>query len=94
MEERHALNVPKCITCHESFPGTGVRAASSNGTSSNGDETECLRCAHDKHTPKMYSSANNMNPGSVPPELVVSSNIYNHGHVLNYSLMHSGSDTS
>ena len=34
-------------------------------------ETECVRCSRDKHIPKMYSIANNMNPGDVPPELTV-----------------------
>ena len=33
--------------------------------------TECVRCRRDKHIPKVYSTANNMNPGPVPPELVV-----------------------
>ena len=37
------------------------------------DETECLRCTSDKHSPKVYSSDNNMNPGCVPPELMVGS---------------------
>ena len=41
------------------------------------DKTECLRCACDKYNPKIYSSANNMDPGSVPSELVVSSSSYN-----------------
>ena len=26
-------------------------------------ESECLRCAREKHIPKFYSSANNINPG-------------------------------
>ena len=34
------------------------------------DETECLHCTRDKHSPKVY---NNMNPGCVPPELMVGS---------------------
>ena len=34
------------------------------------DDTQCVRCRHDKHVPKVYSS-NNMNPGPVPPELQV-----------------------
>ena len=32
---------------------------------------ECLRCTRDKYSPKLYSSANNMNPGVVPPQLMV-----------------------
>ena len=35
------------------------------------DDVECVRCSRDKHIPKMYSAANNMNPGSLPPELMV-----------------------
>ena len=34
-------------------------------------ERECVRCSRDKHIPNMYSCANNMNPGSVSPELMV-----------------------
>ena len=63
--------VPRCVTCLESFPGMNVRTVSVSS-----DETECLRCARDKYTPKIYSSANNMDPGSVLPELMVSSSSY------------------
>ena len=34
--------------------------------------TECLQCGRDKHSPKSYSCKNDMDPGSVPLELVVS----------------------
>ena len=50
----------KCITCMEAFPGLKVNSRS-----------ECVRCSRDKHTPKLYSMANNMNPGPVPSELQV-----------------------
>ena len=56
-----ALSSPTCITCMESFPGMRVTSKS-----------ECARCSRDKHTPKVFSEANNMNPGQVPPELQVS----------------------
>ena len=56
-----ALQVPSCTTCLEKFPGMDV-----NG------QSECFRCSRDKHLPKLYSSHNNMNPGPVPPELMVS----------------------
>ena len=56
-----ALSSPTCITCMESFPGMKVTFKS-----------ECARCSRDKHTPKVFSEANNMNPGQVPPELQVS----------------------
>ena len=55
-----ALSSPTCITCMESFPGLKVNSRS-----------ECARCSRDKHTPKLYSMANNMNPGPVPSELQV-----------------------
>ena len=61
-----SLQFLKCITCLERFPGMTVRALPAT------NETECLRCSHDKHLPKLFSSANNMNPGSLSPELVVS----------------------
>ena len=36
---------------------------------------ECQRCSRDKHIPKLYSSANNMDPGPIPSELQVGNNI-------------------
>ena len=33
---------------------------------------ECQRCSRDKHIPKPYSSANNMDPGPVQPKPQVS----------------------
>ena len=33
-------------------------------------QSEC-RCTRDKHSPKLHSSANNINPGVVPPQLMV-----------------------
>ena len=56
-----ALRSPTCITCMEAFPGLKVNSRS-----------ECVRCSRDKHAPKLYSMANNMNPGPVPSELQVS----------------------
>ena len=32
----------------------------------------CNRCRADSDVPKLYSAANNMDPGQVPPELSVS----------------------
>ena len=62
MKEFHSklstLKVSTCVTCLEGFPGLIVRSASVSSA-----ESECLRCARDKHIPKLYSSANNMNPG-------------------------------
>ena len=55
-----ALSSPTCITCMETFPGLKVNSRS-----------ECVRCSRDKHTPKLYSMANNINPGQVPSELQV-----------------------
>ena len=56
------LDTPVCATCSERFPGLQLHSNS----------TECLRCSRDKHTPKVYSSANNMSPGPIPPQLQVS----------------------
>ena len=41
--------------------------------------TECRRCNQDKHIPKLYSAANNMNPGTVPIQLQVN-------HLSNYCI--------
>ncbi len=60
-EHMASPNVLKCTPCFEQFPGIQLCSQS----------TECLRCSRDKRTPKLYSSANNMDPGSVPPELQV-----------------------
>ena len=57
------LDTPVCTTCSEKFPGLQLYSNS----------TECLRCSRDKHIPKVYSSANNMDPGPIPPQLQVSS---------------------
>ena len=54
------LNSPKCSTCSESFPGIQLRSPST------------IRCYRDKHTPKLYSSANGMDPGPLPSQLQVS----------------------
>ena len=58
------LQVSTCVTCMEKFPGMTVRMTSAG--------TECIRCSRDKHCPKIYSSENNMNPGPLPHELLVS----------------------
>ena len=58
-----ALQVTTCVTCMERFPGMTVRMTSAG--------TECIRCTRDKHSPKTFSSDNNMHPGPVPQELMV-----------------------
>ena len=40
------LEMQKCTTCSEAFPGLQLRSHS----------TECMRCNRDKHVPKLYSS--------------------------------------
>ena len=40
------------------FPGLKIRSHIS---------TECLQCSQDEHTPKLYSSTNDMDPDPVPP---------------------------
>ena len=66
--EMASLQMSMCITCRERFPGLTVRMTSSG--------TECLRCVRDKHSPKAYSSLNNMDPGTVPHELFVSASTH------------------
>ena len=69
MDKFHAhfamLNLSTCTTCLESFPGLQPHFESA----------ECLRCSQDKRIPKLYSSANNMDPGPIPSELQVGNNI-------------------
>ena len=60
------LQFGRCFTCLEAFPCMSVRSVSTSSI-----QSECLRCTRDKHSPKLYSSANNMNPGVVPPQLIV-----------------------
>ena len=62
-----AIQVSKCVTCLEKFPGLNVRTVSPDS-----NDTECVRCIRDKHIPKLYSCMKNMDPGPVPPELQVS----------------------
>lgn len=62
-----SLQVAQCDTaCSETSPGLDI-----NPVSSNTSHTECKCCNQDKHIPKLYSAANNMDPGHVPPELQV-----------------------
>ena len=56
-----ALQAVKCLICFERFPSISVNEIGS-----------CKRCHNDKHIPKLFSAANNMDPGIVPPELMVS----------------------
>ena len=55
------LQSVKCSICFEQFPSISIN-----------DIGSCKRCNNDKHIPKLFSAANNMDPGIVPPELVVS----------------------
>ena len=51
-----------CNVCLEEFPSFIT----------NSTTTEmCHRCNLDTQTPKIFSAENNMNPGPVPPELLV-----------------------
>ena len=59
-KEIATLSSQTCTTCMEMFPGLKVNSRS-----------ECVRCSRDKHMPKLFSMANNMNPGPVPSELQV-----------------------
>ena len=54
----------KCDTCLERFPNLSV-------TTQANAINKCIRCGNDKDIPKLFSSANNMDPGAVPPQLQV-----------------------
>ena len=88
----------RCFTCLEAFPGMmSIRSASTSST-----QSECLRCTRDKHSPKLYFSANNMNSDEVPPQLMV--RVYTSAILMLYyglslylrssALCHLGSKTS
>ena len=50
----NSYEVGHCITCNEAFPGLVISASS---------------CSQDSKESKLYSAANNMDPGPVPPVL-------------------------
>ena len=52
----------QCAVCQEQFPFITLTA-----------NNLCARCQKDKHDPKLYSAANNMDPGPLPNELMVCS---------------------
>jgi len=55
------LNSLECnVQCVEQFPFITLTA-----------NNLCARCHRDKHDPKLYSACNNMDPGSLPIELMV-----------------------
>ena len=56
------LEISKCNICHEKSHGKKTMLQETQGS-------VCTRCKKDKHTPKIYSPENNMDPGPVPPEL-------------------------
>ena len=60
-----SIQICTCSTCLEKFPNMKLTS-----------QHECIRCSRDKHSPKLYSAANNMSPGPVPPELQVSEYYY------------------
>ena len=59
-----SLQFRTCLTCAERFPNLNVVAVSEG-------ITECRRCNQDKRVPKLFSTANNMNPGPLPSQLQV-----------------------
>ena len=38
---------------------------------SSNDDKECVHCHSDRHIPKLYSFDDNMDPGPIPPALMV-----------------------
>ena len=55
------------LKCFISFRGLQLRPSSA----------ECLHCSRDLRTLKLYTCANNMDPGKLPPQLQVSSILLN-----------------
>ena len=60
-EDIASLEAAKCIICQECFPSLKTN-----------EMHHCTRCNADKSVPKLYSKENNMHPGPVPRELMVS----------------------
>lgn len=60
-----------CDVCSEQFPTLSVTVSLANGAS------KCRKCVSDKHNiiSKLYLAANNMDPGPVPPLLLVRNSI-------------------
>ena len=54
-----SLSYCHCSCCNESFPSIKLTSG----------DSVCSRCSRDKQEPKLYSAANKMDPGSVPPAL-------------------------
>ena len=61
------LTLLKYSICFKSFPGLSLRPSSA----------ECLHCSRDLCTLKLYTCANNMDPGKLPPQLQVSNILFN-----------------
>ena len=51
-----SLSFTHCSCCNESFPSLKLTSG----------DSVCSCCSRDKQEPKLYSAANNMDPGSVP----------------------------
>ena len=82
-----SLQVSTCDTCKEKIPGMTARATPTG--------TECVRCRRDKNCPKAYSCNNNMHPGPVPQELLVTitGNYYIIAYAEAFVILHAGTDT-
>ena len=57
-----SLKFYNCTSCFERFPNLAMA----------GNTTMFARCNRDQRIPKLYSAANNIDPGAVPPQLQVS----------------------
>ena len=71
------LHLSICTTCLESFPGRQLHLGSA----------ECLHCSRDKRIPKLYSSANNMDPCPIPSKLQVGNIIVMSSYVTDVFLL-------
>ena len=65
-----ALDNVLCSECLERFPSIQTDAAGI-----------CNHCNNDKEVLKLYSAANNMDPGPVPPELCASLRFLMYNHI-------------
>ena len=57
--------------------------------STNDHAGACNRCHNDSLLPKLYSAADNMDPGPVPPELTVTLKLFSHIYCMeSYHTLH------
>ena len=70
VEEREA-KLPQMSTRQRERLATESAEETGQAAADEGPTGLCVRCCREKHVPKMCSSANNMDPGPLPPQLQV-----------------------